>query len=353
MQIYARDLQRQLKAPHLPLYWVAGDEPFLSQEASDSIRAFLRKQGFTEREVFSVETGFDWDNFLQLAGSLSLFAERRIIELRFKNAKPDEAGKKALEKFLESPGDDTVVLIIAPKLDKAATSTKWFSKLIADGLFVQIWPLKREELGGWLNTRLQQAGLSANREAVAALADRVEGNLLAAVQDIERIRLLSLEDASDKTLDAAAILELVSDNSRVDQYGLIDAALSGETQRALKILAGLKAEGVHPLPILSALVRELDSLLPMLAAKDKGQNIAAITKAARVWSNRVGAVSVALKRLNRDQAWQLLHHARRIDGAVKGMNAANPWDELSLLTLRLSGKRLASNSQAHRGAQTA
>ena len=350
MQIFARDLQRHLKAPHRPLYWIAGDDPFLSQEAGDSIRAFLRKQGFSEREVFSVETGFDWDNFLQLAGSLSLFAERRIIELRFKNAKPDEAGKKALEKFLEAPGEDTVVLIIAPKLDKAATSTKWFGKLVAEGLFVQVWPLKRDELGSWLSTRLKQAGLNADREAIAALADRVEGNLLAAAQDIERIRLLTLEDSSQRTLDAAAILELVSDNSRVDQYGLIDAALQGETTRALKILAGLKAEGVHPLPILSALTRELDSLLPMLAAKDKGQNIAAITKSARVWSNRVAPVSAALKRLNRGQAWQLLHHARRIDGAVKGMNAANPWDELSLLVLRLSGKRLGAAAPSRRSA---
>ena len=337
MQIYARDLKRQLTSPAKPLYWVAGDDPFLAQEAGDAIRDFLRKDGFTEREVFSVETSFNWDTFSQLANSLSLFAERRIIELRFKNAKPDEAGKKALERFLEDPGSDTVVLIMAPKLDKAATSTKWFTRLVAEGLFVQVWPLKREELDGWLAARLKQAGIRANGDAVTALAERVEGNLLAAVQDIERLRLLAGDEEPQKTLDAATVLDLVADSSRIDQYSLVDAALAGDAARAQKILSGLRAEGVHPLPVLGALARELDSLLPMLAAKEKGQNVAAITKSARVWGNRIKPVSAALQRLSRAQVWQLLHQARRIDGAVKGLSDANPWDELSLLLLRLSG----------------
>ncbi len=337
MQIYARDLDKQLKGDIKPLYWVAGDDPLLVQEACDSIRSTLRAKGFTEREVFHVETSFDWNQFLQLSSSLSLFAERRIIELRFKNAKPDDEGKKALERFVEDPGTDTAVIIIAPKLEKAATSTKWFGKLVADGLFVQVWPLNREELPNWLSIRLQRANIKATPEALKILADKVEGNLLAAVQDIEKIRLLNDAEGNAETLDADRVIAMVADNARINQYSLVDAALQGDTSRAQKILAGLKAEGVHPLPILSSISRELDSLLPMLAQREKGQDVRTIIKNARVWSNRVQPVSSALQRLSRLQAWQLLHQARRIDGAIKGLNNANPWDELSLLTLRLSG----------------
>lgn len=345
MQISARDLDRQLKGEMRPLYWVSGDDPLLSQEACDSIRAALRAKGFSEREVFNVETSFDWTQFLQLAGSLSLFAERRIIELRFKNAKPDEEGKKALERFLADPGDDTVVLIVGPKLDKAATSTKWFGKLLADGLFVQVWPFKREEMPAWLSNRLKQAGLSASPEALRILADKVEGNLLAAAQDIEKIRLLSGAEGATSALDAETVLDMVADNSRINQFSLVDAALEGDAARALKILSGLQAEGVHPLPILASLSRELDSLLPMLAQRETGQDPRTVAKNARVWSTRIQVVSSALRRLSSAQAWQLLHQARRIDGAIKGLNSANAWDELGLLVLRLSGASTARPRQ--------
>lgn len=307
-------------------------------EAGDAIRSFLRKQGFEQRDLFHVDKNFDWNNFFQLTSSLSLFAEKRVIELRFASAKPDEEGKKALQHFIDNPSADIAVMIIGPKLDKATTSTKWFGNLTANALLVKVWPLKREELPNWLNTRLKAAGISASRDAVAMLADRVEGNLLAAVQDIERIKLAYADNnGTEKQLEASDIAEFVSDNSRLTSYDLIDATLLGETSRAQKILQGLRAEGVHPLPILATFTRELDSLLPMLAQKEQGQTSEVIMRNARVWSNRKTAVKSSLARLSKSEAWQLLHHARLIDGAIKGMNLANPWDELSLLSLRLSG----------------
>lgn len=307
-------------------------------EAGDAIRSFLRKQGFEQRDLFHVDKNFDWNNFFQLTSSLSLFAEKRVIELRFASAKPDEEGKKALQHFIDNPSADIAVMIIGPKLDKATTSTKWFGNLTANALLVKVWPLKREELPNWLNTRLKAAGISASRDAVAMLADRVEGNLLAAVQDIERIKLAYADNnGTEKQLEASDIAEFVSDNSRLTSFDLIDATLLGETSRAQKILQGLRAEGVHPLPILATFTRELDSLLPMLAQKEQGQTSEVIMRNARVWSNRKTAVKSSLARLSKSEAWQLLHHARLIDGAIKGMNLANPWDELSLLSLRLSG----------------
>lgn len=338
MEISSGQLNAQLRPPNRALYWVSGDDPLLMLEAGDAIRSFLRKQGFEQRDLFHVDKNFDWNNFFQLTSSLSLFAEKRVIELRFASAKPDEEGKKALQHFIDNPSTDIAVMIIGPKLDKATTSTKWFANLMANALLVKVWPLKREELPNWLNTRLKAAGISASRDAVAMLADRVEGNLLAAVQDIERIKLAYADNnGTAKQLEASDIVDFVSDNSRLTSFDLIDATLLGETSRAQKILQGLRAEGVHPLPILATFTRELDSLLPMLAQKEQGQTSEVIMRNARVWSNRKTAVKSSLARLSKSEAWQLLHHARLIDGAIKGMNLANPWDELSLLSLRLSG----------------
>lgn len=338
MEISSGQLNAQLRPPNRALYWVSGDDPLLMLEAGDAIRSFLRKQGFEQRDLFHVDKNFDWNNFFQLTSSLSLFAEKRVIELRFASAKPDEEGKKALQHFIDNPSTDIAVMIIGPKLDKATTSTKWFGNLTANALLVKVWPLKREELPNWLNTRLKAAGISASRDAVAMLADRVEGNLLAAVQDIERIKLAYADNnGTAKRLEASDIVDFVSDNSRLTSFDLIDATLLGETSRAQKILQGLRAEGVHPLPILATFTRELDSLLPMLAQKEQGQTSEVIMRNARVWSNRKTAVKSSLARLSKSEAWQLLHHARLIDGAIKGINLANPWDELSLLSLRLSG----------------
>lgn len=338
MEISSGQLNAQLRPPNRALYWVSGDDPLLMLEAGDAIRSFLRKQGFEQRDLFHVDKNFDWNNFFQLTSSLSLFAEKRVIELRFASAKPDEEGKKALQHFIDNPSTDIAVMIIGPKLDKATTSTKWFGNLTANALLVKVWPLKREELPNWLNTRLKAAGISASRDAVAMLADRVEGNLLAAVQDIERIKLAYADNnGTAKRLEASDIVDFVNDNSRLTSFDLIDATLLGETSRAQKILQGLRAEGVHPLPILATFTRELDSLLPMLAQKEQGQTSEVIMRNARVWSNRKTAVKSSLARLSKSEAWQLLHHARLIDGAIKGMNLANPWDELSLLSLRLSG----------------
>lgn len=338
MEISSGQLNAQLRPPNRALYWVSGDDPLLMLEAGDAIRSFLRKQGFEQRDLFHVDKNFDWNNFFQLTSSLSLFAEKRVIELRFASAKPDEEGKKALQHFIDNPSADIAVMIIGPKLDKATTSTKWFGNLTANALLVKVWPLKREELPNWLNTRLKAAGISASRDAVAMLADRVEGNLLAAVQDIERIKLAYADNnGTAKQLEASDIVDFVSDNSRLTSFDLIDATLLGETSRAQKILQGLRAEGVHPLPILATFTRELDSLLPMLAQKEQGQTSEVVMRNARVWSNRKTAVKSSLARLSKSEAWQLLHHARLIDGAIKGINLANPWDELSLLSLRLSG----------------
>ena len=340
MKIKPEQLSRTLASQNLPLYWLSGDEPLLMQEATDLIRSQYRENGYTEREILNVDKSFDWGQFLQSTGNLSLFAEKKIIELRLSTAKWEDAGKKAIQHYLSELNPDYLILLSGPKLDAATLKTKWFTEIEKHGAFVQIWPIKREELSPWLEQRLLREGIQAEPEAVHLLVDKVEGNLLAAMQEIEKLKLLA-SDASETTirLDAKTVMQVVADSSRYNVYQLIDAALLGDISRAQKMLNGLRNEGIFPLIILAAVCRELRTLLPMLEKKREGQGVNAIIQSARVWYNRKQAVAAALARLDSEQVWKLLDHSRMIDQSIKGLSKANPWIELSLLLLNLSGAK--------------
>lgn len=338
MKIKPEQLTRTLNNEQLPLYWLSGDEPLLMQEAADAIRTHYRKSGFLEREVFNVDRSFDWGEFQHITSNLSLFSEQKIIELRLGSAKLDDAGKKAIQFYLEDPSTDFLILISGPKLDAGTPKTKWFTQIESAGALIQIWPVNRENLQSWLEQRLIREGVQAESQAVALLADKVEGNLLAAMQEIEKIKLLSnTEPGQTIALDSKTVMQVVADSSRFNAFQLVDAAFLGDTVRSQKMLSGLRNEGIFPLVILAALSRELRSLIPMLESKDRGQNISSIIQSARVWFNRKNAISSILGRLNQQTVWELLDHSRLIDQSIKGMSDANPWDELSLLLLQISG----------------
>lgn len=203
---------------------------------------------------------------------------------------------------------------------------------------MQIWPINRDNLTPWLEQRLLREGIHADTEAIHLLVDKVEGNLLAAMQEIEKLKLLT-SGASENTirLDAKTVMQVVADSSRYNAYQLVDAALLGDVSRTQKMLAGLKNEGLFPLIILAAICRELRTLLPMLEKKRDGQGVNAIIQSARVWYNRKQAVAAALARLDTDSIWTLLDHSRLIDQSIKGLSKADPWIELSLLLMHLSG----------------
>lgn len=340
MRIKPEQLARTLASQDLPLYWLSGDEPLLMIEAADLIRSQYREKGYTEREVLNVDKSFNWGQFMQSTGNLSLFAEKKIIELRLSTAKLEDAGKKAIQHYLSELNPDYLILLSGPKLDAGTLKTKWFTEIEKHGAFVQIWPINRENLSPWLEQRLLREGIQADQEAVHLLVDKVEGNLLAAMQEIEKLKLLA-GDASEKPiqLDAKTVMQVVADSSRYNVYQLIDAALLGDIGRAQKMLTGLKNEGLFPLIILAAVCRELRTLLPMLEKKQQGQGVNAIIQSARVWFNRKQPVSAALARLDTEFVWGLLDHSRVIDQSIKGMSNANPWDELSLLILHLSGAK--------------
>ena len=344
MKIKVEQLARSLKAEMQPLYWITGDEPLLIQESADQVRKHCRLHDFTESELYTVDRSFNWEQFRQSIGNLSLFAERKIVELRLQSAKLDDAGKLALADFLEEEQTDNVVLVTSPKLESSALNTKWFKSIEARSLVVQVWPVKRDELPGWLERRLVQAGIHPKPEALQLLIDRIEGNLLAAMQEIEKLKLLAGRDETI-SLDAQTVMQVVADFSRYNVYQLVDSALLGDLARTQKVLNGLQTEGLSPLLVLGAITRELRTLLPMIEKRESGQPVNAILQSHRVWFNRKQAVSAAITRLRNPLLWELLEQARIIDQACKGLSSANPWDELSLLLIRLCGANVCTAKQ--------
>lgn len=339
MKLNPAQLGKHLQGTLSPVYVISGDEPLLCQEAADAIRAATRQQGFSERQVFNADNNFDWGNLLQAGASLSLFAEKRLLELRIATGKPSDKGAALLE-YLARPAEDTVLLISLPKLDGNAQKSKW-GKALIDGQnvqFVQIWPVDAHQLPQWIRQRLAQSGLSASAEAVDMIAIRVEGNLLAAAQEIEKLKLL----AEGTQIDVDTVQAAVADSARFDVFGLIDAALNGEAAHALRMLEGLRGEGVEPPVILWALAREIRLLATLAQQHAQGMPLDKAFSSARppVWDKRRPLVSKALQRLSASRWAALLEDAQQIDAQIKGQAIGDPWSGLSLLTLSLCGQRL-------------
>jgi len=334
MQVKPDQLSQRLKQQAAPLVWISGDETLLVQEACDQVRKFARDNGYSEREVIDAGAGYDWNNLLLSNNSLSLFAERKLIDLR--PAKFDEACRTTLLAYLDNPNPDNLLLLTTGKIEKAAQSSKWFASLDSKALFCQIWEVKVEELPRWIEQRLKGRGLTIEREALDVLTDRVEGNLLAAAQEIEKLQVL----ATGTTITAANVVEQVADNSRFTVFALTDACLGGNTERALKILQHLEAEGDEPLALLGMLTRELRNLSGMLADMAQGRSARDVVAAYRVWGNRVQLTERALQVHNQRSVQALLDRARVVDQTVKGLMDRRPWDELAALVLQFSNPRL-------------
>jgi len=336
VRLRPEQLAARLREGLLPVYLIAGDEPFQLEEAAASVREAAKAAGHTSREVFWAEAGFDWPRLAGAADSLSLFAERRLVELRLPSGKPGAEGGKVLAAWCENPPPDTLLLIIAGKLDKAQQNSKWFKAVDKVGAVVQVWPVEAAALPAWIARRMQARGMQPTPEAVALLAERVEGNLLAADQELEKLRLLT----GGGPVDADQVAAAVSDSARYDVFGLVDAALAGDAARAARMLFGLRGEGVAANLVLWALTRELRALAAMSRALAAGQPQAAVFKAHRVWDKRKGPVQAALRR-HPARRWQaLLWQAGELERVVKGQASGSPWEELLQLTLKIAGRPL-------------
>ncbi|MGS2717251.1 DNA polymerase III subunit delta [Eionea flava] len=336
-------LNTHLQGKLMPVYLVSGDETLLVQEACDAIRQAARQAGFTERERHHVDKQFEWQQLLTSANSLSLFNDKKIIELRIDNGKPGAEGSKHICEYLAHPNEDNLLLVVTPKLDSGTQRSKWVKQIEKQGYWIPIWPISAAQLPRWLQQRLQQVGLRADSQAIELLATRIEGNLLAAHQEIEKLRLLS----KDEWLSPELIANTVADSARYDVFGLVDKALLGDSRGAVRTLNGLKSEGTEPITILWALAREVRTLMNISGAIANGQNPSWAAKNAGVWDKRQPLVQQALNRLHHRQLSVLLRQANGIDKAIKGLRSADPWNELTELLLNLSGT-LAINSANQR-----
>jgi DNA polymerase III subunit delta len=324
MKIQLQQLSQHLTEKIAPLYLISGDEFLLVQEACDTVRKYAIEAGYSERETFYIETGFNWDNFLTSTSNLSLFSERTLIELRIKN-KINETGNKILQNYARKPASDKVVLIIADKLDAAQQKTAWFKAIDNYGIILPIWPIDTLQFPLWISKRLQQAGLKTDGQGIKLLADHAMGNLLAAAQEIEKLHLLY----GSGNLTSEQIINVITDNARFNVFNLADIALAGKTALLIRMLANLKSEGVEPTIILWAIARELRSLINISFAIKQGTDTEQAMIKNGVWNNRKALVKKALARLDLVNLQNLLKQATRIDYIIKGAdNQHLLWDEL-------------------------
>ncbi len=336
MRIYPADLDSTLTRQLHPIYIVSGDEPLQQNEVCDAIRAAARKQNFVERHVLNVDKNFDWDQFLAVSNSMSLFAERQLIELRMPSAKPGDVGAKVLTEYAANPSPDFVVLIICGKIEKQAQKTKWFTQLESHAAFIQIWPIDVGQLPGWIQARARKKGMKLTPAAVQFMVDSLEGNLLAVSQELEKLYLLH----GDSEISDDNVIDAVSDSARYDLFGLVDTCLSGDAKRVARMIQGLRGEGVEPVLVTWALSREIRSLIPMAVSVSSGQRPEQVVAHPSVWAKRKPLVAAALKRHSLTDLQHMLQHSAKIDRVIKGLSAGNVWDELLQLALSLTGVRL-------------
>jgi DNA polymerase-3 subunit delta len=335
VKLRADQLARHAAEPLRPIYLVHGDEILLQQEACDTLRQAARRQGFNERELHHAERGADWNDLFASANNLSLFGDRKLLEIRF-GGKPDAAAAAVLERYAADPSPDTLLLLVLPKLDGTAQKAKWFLACENAGASVQLPQIDAQSLPDWLQARLRQSGLSMDAEAFNLLVERVEGNLLAAQQEIEKLRLL----APAGTLTADIVRNAVGDSARYNVYDLADSALAGDAEKAARMLAGLRAEGQAETVVLWALGKDARTLAALREGVDAGQALNALLQQNGVWQKRQPLFQRALQRTTSAQAQSLVNEILAADMAIKGQSSERGWDVLLRLTLAMAGRPL-------------
>jgi DNA polymerase-3 subunit delta len=342
MQLRGDQLESQLQRGLKPVYTVHGDEPLLAQEAGDAIRAAARAAGYAERKVFTVSGAhFDWSGLLGAAQAMSLFAERQLIEIRVPNGKPGKDGSEALQRYCTALSDDVVTLVHLPKLDRMQQQSAWFTALDAAGITLRVDPVERRALPQWIAQRLARQGQSvaegeAGQHALAFFADRVEGNLLAAHQELQKLALLYPPGVLDYQQIEAAVLNV----ARYDVFKLGEAVLAGQVPRVLRMLDGLRAEGEAAVLVHWTLAGDI---LSLKAAKDAvlaGRPLAMALREARVWGAKERLFERAVPLLAEHQVAHLVEAASVCDGVIKGLKhpgwPLEPWDALRRLALMLT-----------------
>ncbi len=319
MKVYPEQLEQHLTQLK-NVYLVSGDEPLQKIEAADKIRAFAKSQGILERQILEENTSKN--PLVDQAGTMSLFAENRLLEWRFDKSVKKAQGDYILD-FLQS-GSQDILLIITPKLSNEKRSN-WYKHIEKNGLCVEAWPIPAERLAGWINNRARQASVKLEQSAVQALIERCEGNLLAAHQDLQMLSLL----ANGELVTSENIKQYVGKNARYSIYELSDACLQGQSARALRMLNSLQTEATYPLPLVNQLTRECQLLADWSERVDAGSSIAEIMQSSRLWPKRQKLLQAAFQRGSKKKWYAILQRLSFIDKSVKGQADGDVWLELA------------------------
>jgi len=335
MRVRVDQLGGALSRSMASIYLISGDEPLQLGEAADSVRQAAKAQGYSDRLVMDHGTGFNWDELAAISAEMSLFSERRVIDLRLSSTKIGTDGSKALAAYAERPSEDDLLLITSPKLEKAQQNAKWVKAIEKIGVLVQVWPIEAAQLPRWVDQRLQSRGLKPEREVASMLAERVEGNLLAAAQEVEKLLLLN----GPGSVTIEQMLSAVADSARFDVYGLVDAALQGNLTRVTRMLEGLRGEGLAAPVVLWALAREIRMLSSMRFAIDSGEQPDRVMANHRIWDKRKPLVKKGLQRFPLKRWQQLLQQCGQADRLIKGQERGDPWLSLSRIASQMAGAK--------------
>ena len=337
MNVRPDQLQSMIAKTTYPVYMVSGDEPLQQMESLDLIRSHLRQNDFSEREILDADAQFDWQRLMDEAANMSLFATRRIVEIRLPSAKPGKQGSQALKDYLSRPPEDTVLIINAGKIDGNSKKSAWYKAVDQSGLVVQCWPVPVDKLSHWLMQRFKVRDMEADNDVLAYISQHVEGNLLAADQEIEKLYLL----LGPGKITYADVAEAVTSQSRYSVFELVDMLLVGNTKRVIKIIAGLKAEGVVPVVVNWALAKDIRLL--MQASQDVS-SADFMLKRSGVWQSRITMFKSCMSRHTVRSFQLMLKRCSYLDAVSKGMIDANIWDEIETLCVRIAGSTKAART---------
>ncbi|MBV1915901.1 MAG: DNA polymerase III subunit delta [Pseudomonadales bacterium] len=334
MKLDLQQLPAHLQKSLQPIYLICGDETLLVDEACDQIRDTAKQNGYDDRQIHQVDAQFDWQQLMVATGTLSLFSQKRTVELRLAPKQPGNDGRAALQNYAENPNPDDLWLIRCGKLEKSTQKTKWFKAVEKAGVVMVIQPVNPNQLPNWIRQRMQIAGLKPTAEAVQMLADQVEGNLLAASQEIEKIQLL----AETPVVNGEMITEMVTNNARYSVFTLVDRTLDGQTESALRVLHGLRAESSEPQLVIWALAREIRLLIELASCLQNQRPASEFFRMQKppIWESRQRSIQQRQQRIPLPRLQTSLKRLLLIDKITKGAAKGNAWEEIERLLLSLA-----------------
>ena len=340
MNIKPEQLQNNLSSQLASIYFVFGAEILLVEQSLSLIKESAKANGYSERFRFDIDGNFSWDSIFSLISSPSLFAERRIIECRLTTGKIGVKGSIALTEIAESLPDDILLVISSGKLDMAQQKSKWFKALEGIGVVIQHWEVQSNQLVGWISNNMSQLGLNSNNDVANAIAYCTEGNLLATMQEIQKLKIAY----PDGNINLQEYLNQIDQQSQYSVFGMIDSALQGDSEKVNKIFNSLVEDATPPVILITSLYREIKNLVTMAIELKTNQTIETVLKNHRVWQKRKPLISNALKKHSYQKLQKLLLTLGRIDRSIKGMDNLNVYDELQGVVTSLSGKSNGLNS---------